>query len=193
MGRRVALFTLEGETSAGFHGLAWSPDGTRLFASTSRGYIQVFSYKDGTLKAAGKIQIQPDGAKENPVPGGMAITRDGTRLFVAAANRNAVAEVNLATLKVVREYPVQTLPYEPRLSEDERTLIVSNWGGRLARPGDRTAKSQDLDIVVDDRGRRRRGPSAWSIARPARPGTSRSASTRRRSSSMAAAPSSPTR
>ena len=82
----------------------------------------------------------------------MAITRDGSRLFVAAANRNAVAEIDLATLKFVREYPVQTLPYEPRLSEDERTLIVSNWGGRLPRPGDRTAKSQDLDVVVDDRG-----------------------------------------
>jgi DNA-binding beta-propeller fold protein YncE len=152
VGHRVALFTREGEVSAGFHGLAWSPDGTRLFASTDRGYVHALSYKDGALKSAGRIGVQPEGTGGNPVPGGMAITRDGTRLFVAAANRNAVAEVDLATLKFVREYPVQTLPYEPRLSEDERTLIVSNWGGRLPRPGDRTARSQDLDIVVDDRG-----------------------------------------
>ncbi len=151
-GRRVALYSLDGETSAGFRGLVWSPDGTRLFASTDRGHVQAFSYTDGMLKAAGRIRIQPEAARGNPVPGGMAITRDGTRLFVAAANRNAVAEVDLATLALVREYPVQTLPFEPRLSEDERTLVVSNWGGRLPRPGDRTAKSQDLDIVVDDRG-----------------------------------------
>jgi hypothetical protein len=47
---------------------------------------------------------------------------------------------------------VQNLPFEPRLSQDEKTLIVSNWGGRLPRPGERTAKSQYLDIVVDERG-----------------------------------------
>jgi DNA-binding beta-propeller fold protein YncE len=152
VGRRVALFSLDGETSAGFRGLVWSPDGTRLFASTDRGHVQAFTYKDGALRVAARIRVQPEGAKGNPVPGGMTITRDGRRLFVAAANRNAVAEVDLTTLALVREYPVQTLPYEPRLSEDERMLVVSNWGGRLPRSGDRTAKSQDLDIVVDDRG-----------------------------------------
>src|SRR5579883_3441443 len=152
VGHRAALFTMEGETGAGFRGLVWSPDGTRLFASTARGHVQGFTYRAGALKAAARIRVQPEGASGNPVPGGMAITRDGSRLFVAAANRNAVAEVDLATDRRVREYPVQTLPYEPRLSEDERTLIVSNWGGRLPGPGDRTSKSQDLQIVVDERG-----------------------------------------
>ena len=123
-----------------------------IFASTSRGYVQAFAYKDGALKTVGRIHVQPEGARGNPVPGGMAITRDGRRLFVAAANRNAVVEVDLSSLKVIREYPAQKLPFEPRLSQDESMLIVSNWGGRLPKPGDRTAKSQDLDIVVDSRG-----------------------------------------
>jgi DNA-binding beta-propeller fold protein YncE len=148
----VSLSSLSGRVSAGFRGLLWSPDGTRLFASTDRGHIQIFTYESGMLRAGSRILIRPAGAKGNPVPGGMAITRDGKRLFVAAANRNAVAEVDLESLKPVREFPVQTLPFEPRLSEDERTLVVSNWGGRLAAPGDRTAKSQDVDIVVDERG-----------------------------------------
>ena len=83
----------------------------------------------------------------------MAITRDGTRLFVAAANRNAVAEIDLTTQPARPRVPGRRpCRSSRRLSEDERTLIVSNWGGRLPRPGDRTAKSQDLDIVVDDRG-----------------------------------------
>jgi DNA-binding beta-propeller fold protein YncE len=138
--------------SAGFRGLVWSPDGSRLFASTDQGHVQDFAYKDGKLARRKKLVIKPAGAKGNPVPGGMAITRDGNRLFVAAANRNAIAEIDVTTLRFVREYPVETLPYEPRLSDDERTLVVSNWGGRLPKPGDRTAKSQDLDIVIDDRG-----------------------------------------
>ena len=82
----------------------------------------------------------------------MAITRDGRRLFVAAANRSAVVEVDLTKNTRVKEYPVQNLPFEPRLSEDESTLVVSNWGGRPPRPGDRTSKSQDIDLVVDERG-----------------------------------------
>jgi DNA-binding beta-propeller fold protein YncE len=138
--------------AAGFRGLIWSHDGTRLFASTDQGYISTFDYEGGRLKPRPLITIQPHGVRGNPVPGGMAITRDGTRLFVAAANRNAVVEVDPATRQVIREFPVQMLPFEPRLSEDERTLVVSNWGGRPPGPGDRSAKSQDLEIVVDDRG-----------------------------------------
>jgi DNA-binding beta-propeller fold protein YncE len=99
-----------------------------------------------------QLAIKAAEAKGDPVPGGMAVTRDGKRLFVAAANRNAIAEIDLQSLRFVREYPVETLPYEPRLTDGERTLVVSNWGGRLPKPGDRTAKSQDLDIVVDERG-----------------------------------------
>jgi DNA-binding beta-propeller fold protein YncE len=150
--RKGTSVSLGDETSAGFHGLVWSPEGARLYASTDRGHVQAFAYKEGKLTPGAKLEIQPAGAKGNPVPGGMAITRDGTRLFVAAANRNAIAEIDLTTLRFLREYPVETLPYETRLSDDERTLVVSNWGGRLPKPGDRTAKSQNLEIVVDDRG-----------------------------------------
>src|SRR6185312_5048927 len=52
-----------------------------------------------------------------------------------AANRNAIVEVDPATRQIIREFPVQMLPFEPRLTEDERTLIVSNWGGRPPASG----------------------------------------------------------
>ena len=141
-------------SSAGFRGLAWSPDGKRLFASTEQGYVQSFKYEGDKLVKAGQIAVRPKDAKDNPVPGGMTITKDGSRLFVAAANRNAIAEVDLTRGdgEWIREFPVENLPFEPRLSEDEKTLVVSNWGGRRPRAGDITAKSQDLDVVTDDRG-----------------------------------------
>jgi DNA-binding beta-propeller fold protein YncE len=135
-----------------FRGLVWTPDGKRLFAGTHRGHVMAMRYEDGKLRTAPPLVLAPDWPKANPVPGGMTIARDGKRLFVAAANRNAVVEIDLATNKVVREYPVQNLPFEPRLSEDERTLIVSNWGGRPPREGERKAKSDKLDILVDERG-----------------------------------------
>ncbi len=141
------------EASAGFRGLVWTPDGTRLFASTDQGFIRELQLKEGRFRPRPRFEIAAKTTDSlNPVPGGMAITRDGSRLFVAAANLNRVIEFEIATRKKIREYPVQNLPFEPRLSEDEKTLIVSNWGGRLPEPGDRTAKSQELDIVVDERG-----------------------------------------
>ncbi len=139
-------------SSAGFRGLVWTPDGKWLAASTELGHIQFFRLSGFRLLPAFKINILPQGQSANPVPGGMAFSRDGSRLFVAAANRNAVVLVDLARKAAVKEYPVENLPFEPRLSADESTLIVSNWGGRLSRPGDRTAKSQKLDILVDERG-----------------------------------------
>jgi DNA-binding beta-propeller fold protein YncE len=136
-------------SSAGFRGLVWAPDGEWLAASTEHGHIQLFLLSVSRLLSSSKITITPQGQSGNPVPGGMAISRDGSRLYVAAANRNAVVLVDLAHGVAVKEYPVQNLPFEPRLSEDESTLTVSNWGGRLPRPGERTAKSQYLDILVD--------------------------------------------
>ena len=150
-GVRKETVTSLGGTTAGFRGLAWSPDGNRLFASTAKGHVREFRLEGGLLKASATIAIKPDGDIGNPVPGGLAITRDGTRLFVASANRNAVVEVDLSKRERIREYSVESLPFEPRLSDDESTLIVSNWGGRLPRKGDLTSKSDRLDIVVDDR------------------------------------------
>jgi DNA-binding beta-propeller fold protein YncE len=147
-------------SDAGFRGLVWSPDGRTLFASTSKGHIQTFLYANKKLIPDRKISVSPATAEGNPVPGGMTLTRDGSTLFVAAANRNAVVEIDAAKGTIVREHPVQTLPFEPRLSEDERYLIVSDWGGRIPKPGDRTAKSQKLEVVVDDRG----APASGSVS-----------------------------
>jgi DNA-binding beta-propeller fold protein YncE len=137
---------------AGFRGLAWSPDGTRLFASTAAGHVRAFRQERARLEPEATIDLRPDGRGGNPVPGGIAITRDGARMFVAAANRNAVVEVDLHSNTRLREYAVENLPFEPRLTDDEATLVVSNWGGRLPKAGERTARSQDLDILVDERG-----------------------------------------
>jgi DNA-binding beta-propeller fold protein YncE len=150
--RRATRVPLGSGTGAGFRGLAWSPDGTRLFASTEKGHVQAFSYEGGTLRPGARISLNPSIAAGNPVPGGMAVSRDGARLYVAAANRNAVVEIDLSKNERVREFAVENLPFEPRLTDDGRTLVVSNWGGRIARPGDTTAKSVDLDIVTDARG-----------------------------------------
>ncbi len=137
--------------TAGYRGLAWSPDGSRLFASIDKGYVQEIRREGDKLVVGARIVIGRAGSKDNPVAGGIAITRDGSRLFVAAANLNAVVEVDLATMAAVRSFPVENLPFEVRLSEDEKTLVASNWAGHLPRPGETTSRSDELDVAVDSR------------------------------------------
>ena len=132
-GTNVSLSPTGRKVSAGFRGLVWSPDGTRLFASTNGGHIQVFAYESGKLRAGDRIFVQPASSPRNPVPGGMTITRDGTQLFVAAANRNAVVEVDLKSLKPGVSFPCRhSLLSRGFRKMSERWSSVT--GGVPARP-----------------------------------------------------------
>ncbi|HLJ55366.1 MAG TPA: bifunctional YncE family protein/alkaline phosphatase family protein [Chthonomonadaceae bacterium] len=139
-------------SGAGFHGLVWSPDGARLYASVSDGFVESFDLAGRALTPHGRIDLRPADSNANPRPGGMAITRDGTRLYVAAMDRDAVVEVDTAAEKRTREYAVQKLPFDAKLSEDERSLVVSNWGGRPPRDDDEMAATGSTMIGVDPRG-----------------------------------------
>src|SRR5262249_51220444 len=93
------------------------------------------------------------GEKKNfAVPGGMAVTKDGKTLFVALAGRNSIGQIDIEKRTLEKEWPTQCIPFEVRLSDDESTLIVSNWGGRLPNPGEPTAKSDNTDILIDAKG-----------------------------------------
>src|SRR2546421_477679 len=95
-------------------------------AGASARYVaRLARLEDGRLVAGPKVELPPAsaGGRTNPVPGGLCFTRDGKRLFVAACNLHAVVEIDPAAGTVVRQLPVQLLPFEVRLSEDERTLI----------------------------------------------------------------------
>jgi DNA-binding beta-propeller fold protein YncE len=146
--------TVKTAAGASYRGIAWSPDGTRLYCSLSKGGLERFRLDGTTLRPDGRIPIVGSGDKRNPVPGGMAFRKDGARLFVACADLNSVAEVDTAAGATVKLWPVQNTPFDVRLSEDEGTLVVSNWGGRLAGKGegDEEAESGTNKVVVDSRG-----------------------------------------
>ena len=132
-GRPQTEVKLPSSTDAGFRGLAWTPDGSRLFASTEKGFVQEFRLEGGKLTLGSKILLQPSEAKGNPVPGGLAITRDGSTDVRRRRQPQRRASRSIwRRTPSIESYPVQNLPFEPRLSEDEQTLVVSNWGGHLA-------------------------------------------------------------
>ncbi len=139
-------------SAAAYRGIAWSPDGNRLFVSVANGYVQSLNFLRGRMIFGPRIDVMPPTGRANPRPGGMVITRNGKRMFVVVMDRNAVAEIDLDTNRWIREYRVQNLPFEVKLSKDERTLIVSNWGGRTANDDDEKSNSGSAVVVVDPRG-----------------------------------------
>ena len=65
-----------------FYGLAWSPDGKRLYVSgAANEVIHVFSFADGYLSEPRDLRVGPEA--DEGVPAGLAVSRDGSALYVA--------------------------------------------------------------------------------------------------------------
>ena len=123
----------EGQIS--FTGLTFSPDGSRIYLANVDGSIKVFAVqKDGRVAGLFTIPLPPAKApRRGPeIPAGLAVSRDGKRLYVALNLSNRLAEIDAATGKVLRLWNVGFAPYDVVLAGDDKAY-VSNWGGR--RPG----------------------------------------------------------
>lgn len=148
-----------------FRGCIWSPAGDRVYVSLGNGAIEwfrlgkhklTFGFRAGQempcLIFGGMFLLAPPGGLRKSVPGGMDISHDGLSLFVALANSGSVVEIDTRTGGRLHEWPVQRIPFEVKLSDNEKTLIVSNWGGREPKGDDETADSGAVAIFVDRRG-----------------------------------------
>ena len=133
-------------------GANWTPDGMRFVVSTDQGSLQEYLYEDWQIQPREKIWLTDEKNPRQVWPGGMCVTKDKRRLFVAVGDLNEVAEIDLENHRKIRSIPVERIPFECRLSEDEKTLIVSNWAGRNPLPSDRVGMTGSMNIVVDDRG-----------------------------------------
>jgi YVTN family beta-propeller protein len=135
------------------HGIAVSADGTTVFLTCAAN--RMFSAQ---REASGKwdwtysVQFIPPKLKEKSFPCGIALTRDGKTAYVCLSRNNSIAVADLTTHQVLRTFDVGVAPYDVLLSEDERALYVSNWGGRRAENGERSAPSSGTHVPVDERG-----------------------------------------
>ncbi len=137
---------------AGYHGIVWNPNGSRLLASVSNGTIQEFELSGDKLISSRTIDPGPGGMKGNARPGGLAITSDGRTLYACLCDRQSVARIDLDSGKFSAEYKVDNLPFEVQLTLDGKSLLVTNWGGRRPRAGDRSEDSLNVKLVADRRG-----------------------------------------
>src|SRR5215831_8654211 len=116
-----------------FFGLAYSPDGSHVYASGGgNNVIHTYSVGgDGKLTAgpdlsAGQSQSKPLGTA--PWPIGLSLTPDGSTLFVASNLSNAVSVIDAHTGILKATIPVGTYPFTTLMTPDGAHVYVSNWG-----------------------------------------------------------------
>ena len=134
-----------------YTGLVFSPDGRRLFLSNVNGSIKVFVIDvNGAVSPSHSIPLPPAGAprRKEEVPAGLALSADGTRLYVCGNLSNRLFELDTTTGRVLRTFDVGVAPYDVVLAGNK--AYVSNWGGRRPQPGDLTGPAgRGTEVRVD--------------------------------------------
>ncbi len=139
------------EAQVSFTGLVFSPDGSRLYLANVNGSIKVFRVEPtGTITGQGAIPLpvaNVRGRKED-VPAGLAVSRDGKKLYVVLNFGNRLAELDAANWRLLRVWEVGVAPYDVVLAGNK--VYVSNWGGRRPAPGSVTGPAGRGTVVRVD-------------------------------------------
>jgi DNA-binding beta-propeller fold protein YncE len=140
-GEQAAAEAKEGDpydrrAQVSYTGLIFSRDGKRLYLSNVEGSIKVFGFDDGVIKPVYSIPLPAANApmRKKEIPAGLAISADGSTLWVCGNLSNKLLELNSQTGELVRSWDVGVAPYDVLIVGQR--AFVSNWGGR--RPDEKS-------------------------------------------------------
>jgi DNA-binding beta-propeller fold protein YncE len=134
-----------------FTGLIFSPDGSRIYMANVNGDLKVFGVgRDEKVSPLFSIALPPANAplRKDEIPAGIAVSRDGKKIYVALNLSNRLAELDAATGKVLRIWDVGVAPYDVVLTG--KKIYVSNWGGRRPDAGSVTGPAGRGTLVRVD-------------------------------------------
>ncbi len=145
-----ALIAPDLSAQLSFTGLAFSPDGSRLYLANANGDIKVFAVENQKLKGLASIPLPPrrGEGRTAEIPAGLAVSADGKRLYVAFNLSNQLAELDAATGRVLRVWDVGVEPYDVALAGTK--VYVSNWGGRRPEANSLTGPAGQHTLVRVD-------------------------------------------
>ncbi|MBB3130712.1 YVTN family beta-propeller protein [Paenibacillus rhizosphaerae] len=135
-------------------GLAYSADGTRLYATGSSGTtgkVVIMSVADdGTPSILQTVSLPLAAVGGNINPQDIALGPDGKTLLVALSRDNSLGVIDLESGQLTDRIPVGNAPTSVVVSGN--TAYVTNTGGRAAEPGDLTVDSSGTPIVAEQTG-----------------------------------------
>jgi DNA-binding beta-propeller fold protein YncE len=125
------ILNADKEAQLSFTGIAFSSDGSRLYLSNVNGDLKVFGVDvDQKISPLFSIGLPPANApgRKEEIPAGIAVSRDGKKIYIALNLSNRLAELDAATGKVLRLWDVGVAPFDVVLGKNK--IYVSSWGGR---------------------------------------------------------------
>jgi len=138
----AAILAPDEKAQLSFTGLLFSPDGSRLYLSNVTGDIKVFAVDAaGQVSALRSLPLPPTGmtTRTNDIPAGLALSKDGRKLYVVLNFSDRLAELDTATGNLLRIWPVGSAPFDVTLVGHK--AYVSNWAGRRPVTGSLTGPS----------------------------------------------------
>src|ERR1017187_8105663 len=123
------ILSPDGKAQLSFTGLAFSPDGSRIYLSNVNGDIKVFGGgHDKKISPLCSLTLPPAKApdRDEEIPTGIAVSADGKKIYVALNLSNRLAELDAATGKVLRLWDAGVAPFDAVRCKNK--IYVSNWG-----------------------------------------------------------------
>jgi YVTN family beta-propeller protein len=121
-----------GKPKLSLTGLAFSPDGRRIYLSNVNGDVKVFGVaRDNKISPLFSIPLPGNSRTEhgNEIPTGIAVSPDSKNVYVALNVANKILELDASTGKPQRSWHTGNAPFDVALCGNK--LYVSNQGGRI--------------------------------------------------------------
>lgn len=124
------------------HGLAASPDGSKLYVASDRtGNFQVIDARSG--KIAGQLPLGKD-------PNQMTLTKDGRFAYQPMRGENSVAVIELDPLRLVKKIPMNEGPHDAYTTADGSRIYVGAQYGNAIGVFDPATQSLLHQIPTED-------------------------------------------
>ena len=133
-----------------FAGIAWSLHDSLVWTTDTKGFLRsAILGEDGIFNWHKEISLKgPERENNNrSYPGGFVIDEEKDLIFVVLSRNNSLGIVNTKSMELEAQIPVGIAPFTVVIKDSK--AYVSNWGGRVPGPEDKTGLSSGSEVVVD--------------------------------------------